>query len=149
MALLRRYQIQAALVFVDLDNFKSINDTHGHAEGDAALSAMSNVMQATFRECDLLARLGGDEFVALLAGSSAKQAQIALKRLDEALSAYQTGAGKPYELKFSSGISEYDPEGSDSIAELLEQADRLMYADKKAKIQLPLLLVILSSFQKF
>jgi diguanylate cyclase (GGDEF)-like protein len=59
----------ASLAFIDLDGFKPINDTYGHAEGDLALAAFAEVMCASFRSTDLFARLGGDEFVVLLTGA--------------------------------------------------------------------------------
>ena len=133
LAFCQRQKVPAALVFVDLDGFKQINDAFGHAEGDAALKAVSEAMRVSFRDCDLVARMGGDEFVALLPASNAEQAAGALSRLRVALDQFKLSDGQSVPLEFSSGISGLDPKGSGSILELLEQADRLMYADKNSK----------------
>ena len=70
----RRYEEAGALIYIDLDHFKPINDTYGHAAGDAVLAEVANLLEGSVRGTDYVARLGGDEFVVLLVNSSREQA---------------------------------------------------------------------------
>jgi diguanylate cyclase (GGDEF)-like protein len=133
LSLCSRQGTAAALAFLDLDKFKPINDTFGHAEGDRALVVFAELMRASFRTSDLIARLGGDEFVVLLTNASQQQAENVIdafaKRLQERNAADQRG----YELAFSCGIVEFDIESHCSIDTLLAKGDALMYNIKVAK----------------
>jgi diguanylate cyclase (GGDEF)-like protein len=120
----RRTGQHAALLFVDLDGLKHVNDQHGHAAGDALLLRMADVLRATFRGADVLGRLGGDEFVALCTLRSASEEPAA--RLSAAMSG-ATIVGLP-ELVGSIGVAEYEP--GDSIEDLLAAADAAMYLEK-------------------
>ena len=126
-----RQQIPASLVFVDLNDFKPINDTFGHAEGDSALIAFTEHMKNTFRESDLFARLGGDEFVILLSSSSSESARSIMKRFSESLEAINREANRGYDITFSYGIVEFDPEKHATVDDLLAEGDALMYECKK------------------
>ncbi len=128
-----RQNIPAALVFLDLDKFKSINDQFGHAEGDVALIAFADLIKSTFRDSDLFARLGGDEFAALLSNTSKQTAEEVIERFGHALTSYNHEARRGYELLFSHGIVEFNPEKHSAIEELLAEGDSLMYGFKNAK----------------
>lgn len=128
-----RQKIPAALIFMDLNKFKPINDKFGHAEGDAALIAFARHMKSTFRDSDLLGRLGGDEFVALLNGTSKQQAEYVIARLSYALNAYSQEANRGYDISFSHGMVEFNPEKRCAIEELLADGDLLMYEAKNAQ----------------
>lgn len=128
-----REQIPLSLVFFDLNRFKAINDTYGHAEGDQALKHFAELLKESFRGSDLVARMGGDEFVALLTSTNASQAQEAVDRFQIAVSEFNASSGKDYELEFSEGAVSIIPDAEEQLDELLARADNLMYQNKKAK----------------
>ncbi|MEH6445691.1 MAG: sensor domain-containing diguanylate cyclase [Oceanospirillaceae bacterium] len=128
-----RQQIPAVLVFIDLDKFKPINDTFGHAEGDAVLIAFANLMKETFRNSDTFARLGGDEFVVLLSSTSQEQAQKAIGKLSTSLKDYNKEIDRGYDVSFSHGIVEFNPQKHTTVDLLLCDGDALMYELKKSK----------------
>ncbi len=128
-----RHRQPAALAFIDLDRFKPINDQFGHAEGDLALVAFAEVMQASFRATDLFARLGGDEFVVLLAGAGKRDAEQVLQKLGNLLDEYNARARRGYNLEFSAGVVEFDPAAPHSVNALLAAGDAQMYAIKAAR----------------
>lgn len=128
-----RNQQAAALAFIDLDRFKPINDQFGHAEGDLALVAFAEVMQASFRATDLFARLGGDEFVVLLTGAGQRDAEQVLQKFGNLLDDYNARAGRGYNLEFSAGVVEFDPAAPHSVDELLAAGDAQMYAIKATR----------------
>lgn len=128
-----RQGIPASPAFVDLNKFKPINDTHGHAEGDRALIAFTEQLKTCFRETDLFARLGGDEFVVLFSNSSRELAKDAMKRLTKSLEEYNQKANRGYAISFSYGIVEYDPDKHPNVNALLTDGDSLMYEYKKQR----------------
>lgn len=123
---------RAALMFLDCDDFKTINDSFGHAEGDLALKAMAQNIQSSCRTEDVIGRIGGDEFVVLLLDSNSDQAEQTANRMHDGLETLRTDEGARFNLDFSYGIVEFDPENPTSIGEMLEQADALMYRAKRA-----------------
>jgi len=128
-----REKLPAALVFLDLDKFKPINDKFGHAEGDRALIAVARQMKSSFRDSDLFARLGGDEFVVLLTNTSKQQAEKIVGRFSRSLEKYNKEANRGYDIVFSYGVVEFNPEKRTVIEELLVNGDSLMYEVKRAK----------------
>ena len=126
----RRRNEPASLVFIDLDRFKLINDTWGHEQGDKALTAMADLMKATFRESDIIATQGGDEFIILLANTAQQAAGIAMAQLSNNVAEYNQQAGNPWQLAFSWGCVEYDPATHHSLNEIVAVADRRMYQAK-------------------
>jgi diguanylate cyclase (GGDEF)-like protein len=126
-----RQKFPLVLVFMDLDQFKPINDKFGHAEGDAALAAFANLMITILRESDLSARLGGDEFVALLSSTPIKEAKTIMERFNKSLSLYNQQAKRGYDISFSYGIVEFNHGAPTTIEELLDQGDSIMYESKK------------------
>jgi len=133
LSLCARQKIPAALVFLDLDRFKPINDKFGHAEGDRALVAFANQMKSSFRDSDLFARLGGDEFVVLLTNTSKQQAEAIIEKFNCSLTRSYQEACRGYAITFSHGIVELDPEKHPAVEELLANGDALMYEVKEAK----------------
>ena len=128
-----RHKIPAALIILDLDKFKPINDKFGHAEGDAALCAFARQMKSTFRDSDLFGRLGGDEFVALLSGTSKQQAEYVIEKFSHSLKKFNQEANRGYDISFSYGLVEFNPEKHCEIETLLAVGDALMYEAKNAK----------------
>jgi diguanylate cyclase (GGDEF)-like protein/PAS domain S-box-containing protein len=121
-----------AMAIMDLDHFKSINDTYGHVIGDQALIALTRICQGNIREIDLLARFGGDEFVVLFPETTAGEAQAVMERLRLALNAQPIDLrGKPVALTISVGIAGLASE-SMSLDTLLDHADHALYQAKDA-----------------
>jgi diguanylate cyclase (GGDEF)-like protein len=132
LSMCKRLGTPASLLFFDLNDFKVINDTYGHAEGDKALVTFAQVLRKSLREMDVIGRLGGDEFVALLLGSNAADGDAIVARLQQALMAKNHEQGRRYAIKYSVGRIEYDPARHDGIKRLLADADGAMYAQKQA-----------------
>jgi diguanylate cyclase (GGDEF)-like protein/PAS domain S-box-containing protein len=131
--LARREKRDMLLMFGDVDGLKTINDSHGHAQGDLALQEVSTALKETFREADILARIGGDEFVVLAVDASMERADILTNRIQVALKRRKQQADRPYQLSLSLGIANYDPEAPCTLSELIVQADGRMYQQKQAR----------------
>jgi len=131
--LCNRHETCASLAFIDLNNFKPINDNYGHAEGDHALIAFTEQMKNFFRTTDLFARLGGDEFVILFSNTSKETASAVMERFRTSLDKYNQQARRGYDISFSCGVVEFDPGKHSSINELLIDGDNLMYECKKQR----------------
>ncbi|MEQ6887237.1 diguanylate cyclase [Halomonas sp. CS7] len=122
-----------AVVFIDLDGFKAVNDTHGHAIGDCLLVALAERMQDELRASDTLARLGGDEFVAVLMNlASTEEAEQVLHRLLAATAAPVEIEGRCLEVSASLGVAYYDAAEGGDEDQLLRHADQAMYLAKEA-----------------
>ncbi len=121
-----------ALLYLDLDGFKAVNDTHGHAAGDRLLENVAERMRGLLRDGDLPARLGGDEFVVLAAGCTADEAREFGRRLIQAIGApYDLGSRTSAHIGVSVGIAMAPQHGS-KAAELLHAADAALYQAKFA-----------------
>lgn len=133
LALARRDDHLLAICYLDLDNFKPVNDAYGHAAGDRLLIAVAERSVQVLREGDTVARVGGDEFLLLLGGlASAADARHMLARLQEVLSApFDIGAAAPVQIFASIGFTLYPLDAGDPEA-LMRHADRAMYAAKQA-----------------
>ncbi|MBD8473656.1 sensor domain-containing diguanylate cyclase [Pseudomonas sp. CFBP 8770] len=132
LSMCRRMGTPASLLFFDLDRFKAINDTFGHAEGDRALVTFAQVLRRVLREMDVIGRMGGDEFVALLLGSNAAAGDAVIDRLSQALAEANAELQGRYTITYSVGRIEYDPGRHDTVKRLLADADGAMYARKQA-----------------
>ncbi len=126
-----------ALVFLDLDNFKNLNDTFGHDMGDLLLQRVAGRLQSSVRSMDTVARLGGDEFVLLLeelgAGQrlAAIQAETAARKIVDALAAPYDLRGRQYNCSASLGITLFSGHAA-PVEDLMKQADLAMYGAKQA-----------------
>ena len=121
-----------ALLFVDLDRFKVVNDTYGHEVGDALLRRIAALLRAHVRQADLVGRLGGDEFTIALSGlREAESAEAIAYKLLEVLDAPHEVSGRHVEVGASIGIAVYPRDGGD-VAALLKNADHAMYQVKEA-----------------
>ncbi|MGB8326621.1 MAG: sensor domain-containing diguanylate cyclase [Steroidobacteraceae bacterium] len=129
LALCKRFGQQAVLVTFDLNHFKSINDTLGHAAGDQVLRMFGTLLLKQFRSSDVVARLGGDEFAVLGSAVTAASMTQALDRLQNAFAASDLGSRHP-DLSWSSGIAEFNPASKGTIDDLLRAADQKMYGEK-------------------
>ena len=126
----RRENFSFALIFIDLDNFKPINDNLGHEEGDKVLKEVANILKENFRKDDFIIRFGGDEFIILInlqnnhISSIKKIINSLRKRVEEKLNKYN--------LSFSYGIAIYPKDGK-NLSTLLKKADIEMYEEKKKR----------------
>lgn len=123
-----RYQRPLSLAYVDLDNFKHVNDTHGHETGDQVLTTVAAVLGKNLRSEDLAARLGGDEFAVLLPESGDAAAAFVIHKLHRLLTAAMQE--KQFPVTFSVGLVTYDPVPQ-STEHMVQKADELMYEVKR------------------
>ena len=116
---------------LDIDHFKAVNDTHGHAAGDLVLQSFADTVRRNVRDTDVLARWGGEEFVLLLCDTPAADAVALMERLRQAVQAMQVPVaqgGQPITVTVSIGLARHTP--ADPLAGTLERADRALYAAK-------------------
>ncbi len=134
----KRYRRPLALLYIDLDGFKSINDRFGHLFGDEILRSLAMAMRAVLRSTDLLSRIGGDEFAVLLPETTVKGAIGVANKLRKALGAYGTSLGTSVPpLTFCAGVAQMRDE-DETIDDLLARADQAQYSAKtsgKAQIR--------------
>lgn len=127
----RRQARRFAVMFLDLDRFKEVNDTHGHDVGDTVLQVIGTRLAGVVREYDAVARLGGDEFAVLLDDlADSSEIQTLAERIAGVFSEPIVVGSNSYELTASMGIAAY-PDAGDSAAELLRCADQAMYVAKR------------------
>lgn len=134
LASARRYGEQGVLVYVDLDHFKEINDTLGHAMGDAVLKEVARLLSGNVRTTDVVARLGGDEFALLLKHTSFVDGMQRLSQIVHMFDPAQLKiSAKRMEIRASVGFSEYGGTGLFDAAKLLASADTKMYEHKRQR----------------
>lgn len=119
-------------VLVDLNNFKIINDTYGHATGDAALEAAAKLLKSSLRADEFIARYGGDEFCMVLDISNKTDLDKAIRRIMRLVERYNKSSTNPYKIEFSMGYDVYDRHSNMSAEKFLKKLDTLMYANKQA-----------------
>lgn len=122
-----------ALMFVDVDGLKHVNDTLGHAMGDWLIAETAYVLRTTFRASDLIARMGGDEFCILFAAVSDAAVEGAARRLEASMDRSNLDPERPFRLSLSAGVSRFDPEDPRTLDGLMALADERMYANKRAR----------------
>jgi diguanylate cyclase (GGDEF)-like protein len=129
LAYVKRYGTRAALIYLDLDGFKPINDRHGHAAGDAVLKAVTTALRRAVRASDIVARVGGDEFAVILWNLDERNALAKGRSLEQHIAAAQVKHGKhTLAPAASAGVAMLGP--LDTCAEVMDRADRAMYARK-------------------
>ena len=124
-------QAQIALLYIDLNHFKPINDSYGHDVGDAVLQYFAKCLEASVRQGDMVVRLGGDEFAALLYDADRIAALEVRSRLKKALNKTAIVAGNCFNLSASIGVAYYPIHGQ-TLQDLLRRADRSMYREKRS-----------------
>jgi len=132
LALTRRHQTPAAVIYLDMDGFKAINDTHGHAAGDACLVTVAEHLLAAVRETDVVGRLGGDEFAILLLHADAADAKVKAATLVEAVTSQPVLFGeRRITVGMTYGVREISL--ADSAEQAVAEADAAMYLRKPNK----------------
>ncbi|OPY93058.1 MAG: Response regulator PleD [Syntrophaceae bacterium PtaU1.Bin231] len=129
----RRNDKPLAMLMLDIDRFKGINDAYGHDAGDAVLRALCATSLATVRTIDVFARIGGEEFAVLLPETAVKEAEPVAERLRArlAVTPVDLPGGKSVSFTVSVGVSAMRP-GEDSCEEILKRADKALYEAKAA-----------------
>jgi diguanylate cyclase (GGDEF)-like protein len=133
LRLARRHGKDAVVMYVDMDEFKQLNDRFGHAAGDRALMAVSRLLRRTVRDCDVVARMGGDEFTILALDANGEGARIIQKRLDERLALFNASGELPMALSLTVGHTIVRPTDASSVSDLLARADQVLYARKRRR----------------
>ncbi|WP_300420006.1 GGDEF domain-containing protein [uncultured Pseudoalteromonas sp.] len=126
----KRDQNYGAVIFIDLNKFKKLNDQYGHNTGDAYLVEIAERMKAVVREKDCLARIGGDEFVILLYGTDEKETEAFFNRVADCKFEVDVDGKKLVPISFSVGWVEWS-EGIETVQEWLDKADEVMYGKKR------------------
>ncbi|MCI4398519.1 MAG: sensor domain-containing diguanylate cyclase [Acidobacteria bacterium] len=128
----RRYGFPVAVIFLDLDGFKQVNDRYGHLVGSRTLKVVADILRSVVRNVDIVARYGGDEFTLVLPNTSlegakrvAERARIAIEKFD-----YASKLGVPFALSASFGVAVFPEHGNDPEA-LIHKADSAMYSVKE------------------
>jgi len=134
LARAERLNNEVSLLVLDLDDFKEINDTHGHHVGDRALRDVAQVLRTVIRPYDICVRYAGDEFIVVLADCGFDEAENKRKELQEAISdtVFEARPGTRVPLSISAGCAVF-PHDGDSYESLLAKADSRMYRDKVAR----------------
>jgi len=132
IALAERLEASLAILMLDIDHFKVLNDTHGHHAGDLALTSFAQTLLGTVRRADLAARYGGEEFVVVMPDTSASEAFIVAEKIRAAVAATDVllRDQPPVRMTVSIGVAAY-PEDTTSAAELISLADQALYRAKR------------------
>lgn len=128
-----RTRVSVALLFVDVDGLKNVNDDLGHSVGDLLLREAADVIRETIRASDVAGRLGGDEFCVLLMGDPELDAERVVERMRDTLAVHNARPGRTYQVSLSMGVSALPPGRSVTLEELIDAADERMYEDKRAR----------------
>lgn len=127
-----RYGDALAIILIDADHFKRLNDAFGHVAGDAALRAIADVCTRSVRTTDVVGRFGGEEFIIVLPHTTATDAAVVAERIRRTISATEIRwRDQPLDVTLSLGVAEAGP-GTDTFDSLLTAADQALYAAKRA-----------------
>jgi diguanylate cyclase (GGDEF)-like protein len=129
LAMVKRHEVQASLIYFDLNNFKAINDAHGHPAGDAVIRAIGEILIRQTRETDVVGRIGGDEFAVMLTHTDPEAAAAKAEALAATLCTEKVlFNGIPLYVSAAYGITQVAV--GDTAEKALARADEAMYADK-------------------
>jgi len=130
MARARRFEENLALAMLDADNFKRVNDAHGHAGGDLVLKALAATCKQMLRSHDIVGRLGGEEFAICMPATAKEKAEIVCNRLRETVGALEIESeGETIRFTVSIGVADYDRE-TDTLEAFMSRADKALYGAK-------------------
>ena len=128
-----RTRIAVALLFIDVDGLKHVNDELGHTMGDLLLKEAADVIRETIRTSDVAGRLGGDEFCVLLMGDPELDPGRVVERMRESAAAHNARPGRKYQIRLSIGLAALPRGRTVTLEELIDAADEGMYEDKRRK----------------
>jgi diguanylate cyclase (GGDEF)-like protein len=128
-----RTRASVALLFLDVDGLKHVNDELGHVVGDLLLKEAADVIRETIRASDIAGRLGGDEFCVLLMGDPELDPERVVDRMRDTLAVHNARSGRTFRVAVSMGVSSLPPGRSVTLEELIDAADERMYEDKRAR----------------
>ena len=123
----------AALIFVDMDNLKGINDTFGHSEGDFALKSLAQILKNSMRRKDVVGRIGGDEFAAFTIIDEPGLIHRIKKQIEQLSKELNNNCNKPYYVEMSVGIKEFICHPGMDLKDVLKEADAVLYENKRNK----------------
>jgi diguanylate cyclase (GGDEF)-like protein len=129
----RRAGYSSALLYIDLDSLKYINDTFGHVAGDTAITHFSRILTETFRESDIIGRMGGDEFVVMMIDATENDLDSMKTRLQSLVEAHNLQVERGQTLAFSLGVIRIEADATSTMEALLSQADEAMYKHKLSR----------------
>jgi diguanylate cyclase (GGDEF)-like protein len=127
----QRYNLNLSFLMIDVDHFKSINDTHGHLIGDEVLRAVGKILQTTLRGYDFAVRYGGDEFLVVLAQNNPLGAAYLAQRIREMVQNHPLPQLAPSSVTVSIGVASFAGNGNPTTNALIEAADQALYAAKR------------------
>jgi len=133
LKLARRTGRGVTMVYLDLDRFKTINDSLGHHVGDRALLKVADILRATFRRSDIIARLGGDEFGVLALQAADESSELLVERLRESIEDFNESSPEPYQLSVSIGMAHHEDDLRVRLDDMVAEADSAMYREKHGK----------------
>ena len=130
MARARRERTKGAVLMLDLDHFKQVNDSHGHPAGDRMIEEIAGVLRGRTRESDVLARLGGDEFAVVLPRCSPTEAEVVAESIAAAIAAHRSTDPRLEPITASVGVAMFGDDPRTSVESVISEADTAMYAAK-------------------
>ena len=131
--LARRTGRGVTMIYVDLDRFKTINDSLGHHVGDRALFEVADILRSTFRRSDVIARLGGDEFGVLALEAADESSELLVERLRARVVDFNESGPEPYQLSVSIGMARLGVDVRVRLEDMMAEADSRMYREKQGK----------------
>ena len=132
MSYAERYKVETSILFFDVDGLKAVNDTHGHAAGDAVLQHIADILRAQVRTSDIVGRLGGDEFAAILTHANEAQATMKAEQLQSIIASTPVVFGD-IQIKTGASVGVYTFGPGETPTNVLAEADKKMYDQKKAR----------------
>jgi len=130
----KRYERNLSFLLIDIDDFKSINDTYGHLTGDIVLKKIARLLSKTVRSCDFLARYGGEEFAVILPETSEKEALMLGKRIVSIIEnhKFKSVEGEPIiKISVTVGLTSF-PRSASNLKQLIDRADQALYKGKRS-----------------
>ena len=131
---IHHFKKDVMLVFIDMDNLKTINDRFGHIEGDFAIETCCQLLKSAIKKTDIISRYGGDEFILLINNSDYESIQILLREINNKFELFNLSSEKDYKIEITYGFGIYD-KSHNSLEDFIHKIDKSMYRNKMLKKQ--------------